>query len=330
MIISIEYDESGKPSVVFKSGNGHDPIIRKKGKSLLSFTDSFVVIDLETTGFDPYYNEIIEMAAIKVVNGQNAKVFCELVKPSSPIDSYTTELTGITNDMLSSCRNISEVLPDFISFLGSSIIVGHNVNFDINFIYDALADLSGDIFNNDFIDTMRLSRKILPELKNHKLITLASHYNISPTISHRSLADCETTALCYSCLMNEAIEKYESLENFNNSFKKTHKHISAKDVSSSNTVFDETHPLYGKACCFTGALESMQRKDAMQLVVDLGGTCTDSVTKKTNFLVLGNTDYCSNVKGNKTSKTLKAEKAKLSGQDIEIISENVFLDMINQ
>lgn len=72
----------------------------------------------------------------------------------------------------------------------------------------------------------------------------------------------------------------------------------------------------------------MVRKDAMQLVVDLGGSCSDSVTKKTNYLVLGNTDYCTNVKGNKTSKTLKAEKAKLAGQDIEIISENIFFEMV--
>ncbi|MBD5504126.1 MAG: exonuclease [Lachnospiraceae bacterium] len=330
MIISIEYDETGKPNVVFNNGNGHDPASRKKGKSLLAFTDSFVVIDLETTGFDPYYNEIIEMSAIKVESGTQTAIFSELVKPSVPVSTYITELTGITNDMLYSRRNISEVLPDFISFVGSSIIVGHNVNFDINFIYDNLIKLTGDIFKNDFIDTMRLSQKLLPDLKNRKLVTLAKHYNVSPTISHRSLSDCETTTLCYTYLMNDALEKYGSLENFKNSFQKIHKHVSAKDITSSNNAFDETHPLYGKVCCFTGALESMQRKDAMQLVVDLGGSCSDSITKKTNYLILGNTDYCSNVKGDKTSKTIKAEKAKLSGQDIEIISENVFLDMINQ
>lgn len=330
MIISVEYDDFGKPSVIVKNGTGHDPITRKKGKSLLSFIDSFVVVDLETTGFDPYYNEIIEISAIKIENWNKINIFSELVKPSFPVDSYITELTGITNDTLSSCRGISDVLPEFISFVGSSVIVGHNVNFDINFIYDNLFELSGNVFNNDYIDTMRLSRILLPDMKNHKLITLAKHYDISPTISHRSLSDCETTALCYSRLMNDAIEKYGSLEDFQNTFAKVHKHVSSKDITTQNTSFDETHPLYGKVCCFTGALESMQRKEAMQLVVDLGGSCSDSVTKKTNYLILGNTDYCSNVKGDKTSKTLKAEKAKLSGQDIDIISENVFLDMINQ
>lgn len=330
MIIAVKNDENGKPYVVIEKGNGHDPIIRNKGKSLIDFPTSFVVVDLETTGFDPFYEEIIEISAIKFENNQPISVFSELVKSQCPVSPYITELTGISNDMLYNCRDISEVMPDFISFVGNSVLVGHNVNFDINFIYDNLLKLTGEEFRNDFIDTMRLSQKLLPDLKNRKLQTLAAHYGVNPTTVHRSLADCETTALCYAHLSEDAENQYGTIDNFISICSPVHKHVSAKNLSTSNTVFDETHPLYGKVCCFTGALETMQRKDAMQLVLDLGGSCSDSVTKKTNFLILGNTDYCSNVKGNKTSKTLKAEKAKLSGQDIEIISENIFLDMINQ
>lgn len=330
MIISIEVDENGRSHVVMEKGNGHDPIIRKKGKSLLAFPDTYVVVDLETTGFDPYYEEIIEMSAIKFENGNKISVFDELVKPHTEIRPYITDLTGITNEMLSGCRDISQVLPEFISFVGSSVVVGHNVNFDINFIYDNLKEITGEIFSNDFIDTMRLSQKLLPDLKNRKLVTLATHYGIAPAVSHRSLADCETTASCYACLSANAIEQYGSLENFASVRHKVHKHISAKDLTAEKDIFDELHPLFGKVCCFTGALETMQRKEAMQIVLNFGGSCSDTVTKKTNYLILGNTDYCSNMNGNKTSKTLKAEAAKLKGQDIEIISENVFLDMINQ
>lgn len=306
--------------------NTRVPVSRYKGKSLIDFPVSFVVIDVETTGLDSIYDYIIEMSAIKIVDGIPSSVFSELVKPPYPIDSYITELTGITNDMLIECRNIFQVMSDFISFVGSSIIVGHNVNFDINFIYDHLMKLTGTPFSNDYIDTMRLSRKLLPGLKNYKLKTLALHYGITPTVSHRALADCETTALCYSHLLEDATKQYGSID----SFIATYKTVSAKNITTSNTVFDETHPLYGKVCCFTGTLNSMQRKDAMQLVVDFGGSCSNTVTKQTNYLILGNTDYCSNMTGEKTGKTLKAEKAKLAGQDIEIISENVFLDMVNQ
>ena len=96
------------------------------------------------------------------------------------------------------------------------------------------------------------------------------------------------------------------------------------------TEFDETHPLYGKLCVFTGTLEKMQRKDAMQIVVDLGGQVGNSVTKKTNFLILGNNDYCPLIKDGKSSKQKKAETLKLAGNDIEIISEDVFYDMISE
>ena len=86
----------------------------------------------------------------------------------------------------------------------------------------------------------------------------------------------------------------------------------------------------GKPACLRETLEKMARKDAMQIVVDLGGLVGNSVTKKTNYLILGNNDYCSSIKGGKSSKQKKAESLKLAGNDIEIISENVFYDMISE
>ena len=108
------------------------------------------------------------------------------------------------------------------------------------------------------------------------------------------------------------------------------KPVNAKDITTDNTDFDETHPLFGKLCVFTGTLEKMTRKDAMQIVVDFGGQVGNSVTKKTNYLILGNNDYCSSIKDGKSSKQKKAESLKLAGNDIEIISENVFYDMISE
>ena len=103
----------------------------------------------------------------------------------------------------------------------------------------------------------------------------------------------------------------------------------ASDIVSSSENVDPSNPLFGKVCVFTGTLEKMVRKDAMQLVANLGGINADNVTKKTNYLVLGNNDYCSSIKDGKSSKQKKAEKLKLSGQDIEIIPENVFYDIVS-
>ena len=81
-------------------------------------------------------------------------------------------------------------------------------------------------------------------------------------------------------------------------------------------------------CVFTGTLEKMSRKDAMQLVVDFGGSVGDNVTKKTNYLILGNNDFCQSIKDGKSNKQKKAEDLILKGHDIEILSENVFYDLV--
>jgi DNA polymerase-3 subunit epsilon len=106
--------------------------------------------------------------------------------------------------------------------------------------------------------------------------------------------------------------------------------LRAADVTSTNTDFDKSTLVFGKVFVFTGALQLMLRKDAMQSVVDMGGICGDRITTKTNYLVLGNNDYCKSIKDGKSSKQKKAEKYKLDGFDIDIISKNIFYDMISE
>ena len=101
-----------------------------------------------------------------------------------------------------------------------------------------------------------------------------------------------------------------------------------QQLKAESDNFDTTHPLYGKVCVFTGKLELMSREQAAQLVVNLGGTCGNGVTKKTNYLILGNNDYCSTIKDGKSSKQKKAEQLILSGQDLQIIPEDVFYELV--
>lgn len=98
-------------------------------------------------------------------------------------------------------------------------------------------------------------------------------------------------------------------------------------ISSDKTEFDETHPLYGKFCVFTGKLDKMTRTEAAQIVVNFGGICENTVTKKTNYLILGNTDYSKNIKDGKSAKQKKAEQYRLEGQDIVVIPESTFYDI---
>lgn len=307
-----------------------------KGKNVISFPDDYCVIDIETTGLSPDWDSIIEIAAAKFHKGNLVDTFTSLIKPDdfttdeSFLDDFIVNLTGITDEMLSKADSTALVLSKFYSFIGNSILVGHNVNFDINFLYDNCEHVIHKYLSNDFIDTMRLSRRIHKELNHHKLSDLVQYYNLSYENAHRALSDVEITSKCYICLVNEIIEKYASLEAFSKACRRSRSGVRADDISTSKTDFDTSNLLYGKVCVFTGTLEKMVRKEAMQIVADLGGKNADSVTKKTNYLILGNNDYCKSIKDGKSSKQKKAEKLKLDGYDIEIIPENVFYDIISE
>ncbi len=299
-----------------------------KGSSIIAFPKNFTVIDIETTGLSPEYDEIIELSAIKICDDMTIDTFSSLVKPSVEIDEYITSLTGITNDMLSTAPKLISVLPKYLEFIGNDILLGYNVNFDINFLYDNTENLSCKLLSNDFVDTMRIFKKLHPDLIHHRLQDLAALYNIDYSNAHRSLSDCKITYLGYIQLLDEIENSFSDVQEFINLFKRKRCQTKAADIEATTTDIDEDNLLFGKNIVFTGTLERMLRKDAMQLVVNHGGINSDNVTKKTNYLVLGNNDYCKSIKDGKSSKQKKAENLKLSGQDIEIISESVFYDMI--
>lgn len=323
-----------------------------KGNSVIDIIKNYIVIDIETTGLDSNFNEIIEISALKVRDNKVVDKYTSLVKPRAYfyadvestdfyiennekiqyIDEFISSLTGITNKMLGEANDITNVLPSFNEFIKDDILIGHNINFDINFLYDNYMTYLNKPLTNDFIDTLRMSRKLLPELKHHRLDDLIDYFNKETRNEHRALNDCVLTNEIYNDLSILALKKYETIENFKILFKKKHtsSEIKAKNIVAQTNTFDKEHPLYGKVCVFTGTLEKMLRKEAMQIVVNLGGTCGDNVTSQTNYLILGNNDYCKSIKDGKSNKQKKAEKLKMSGQYIEIISENVFYDLIEE
>lgn len=169
-----------------------------KGNSLIKDLDNYVVLDIETTSLDSYYGEILEISAVKVRNKKEVEYFSELIKINNEVGYFTTRLTGITNEMmLNEGKELKEVLQNFKKFLGDDIIIGHNVNFDINFIYDSMQDNLDEYLSNDYIDTLRISRKILPNLKHHKLDDLIDYFNLTKRNEHRALNDCVLTNQVY-------------------------------------------------------------------------------------------------------------------------------------
>lgn len=316
-----------------------------KGKSLIAFPDSYVLIDIETTGLD-FSCDIIEVAALKISDGEIVDSFSSLIQPNPSyilndddteqeifVDEFITELTGITNDMLKTAPKIDQVLPALAAFIGSSVLVGHNIaSFDSNFLYDKFLKILNQNFSNDYIDTLRISRWILDKLKHFRLSDIASYYSISYEGAHRALSDCHIAYKCFEQLKTSCIEKYGGVEPFLQEVQRRKslkaRGLRAEDIHAQTEEFDISHPLYGKVCVFTGTLEKMTRREAMQIVKNLGGENGDSVTKKTNYLILGNNDFCKSIKDGKSSKQKKAEKLKLDGADIDIISEDMFYAII--
>ncbi len=310
-----------------------------KGKSLIDFPTDYTVFDIETTGLDPYWSSVIEIGAVRVRNRQIVSEWSTLIKPTIYmindddeevyVDEFIEELTGITNEMLEQAPDASDILGNFFEFIGDDVLLGHNVHFDINFVYDLAQKNSTYLLKNDFVDLLRLVRKIFPSYPNHRLQTIAEQMGIEKNI-HRSIADCLVTQKAFE-KTRDYIEQNSidyKLMWRNNRHNGNYRKLDLREIVANVDEIDEDSPFFKKKVVFTGTLEKMQRKDAAQIVVNLGGECQNGVNKETNLLILGNNDYNPLVKDGKSSKQKKAEELKEKGQDIEILSENVFYDMI--
>lgn len=178
--------------------------------------DTYVVFDVETTGLSAVYDTIIELAAVKVVNGEIKERFERFANPHHPLSSTTTELTGITDDMVKDAPEVSEVIRDFKEFIGDSILVAHNASFDMGFFYEASKRAELHDKSYPVIDTLELARFLYPELRNHRLNTLAKKFDIELTQHHRAIYDTEATAYLFIRLMKDAAEKgIAFLDDFN-------------------------------------------------------------------------------------------------------------------
>ena len=184
----------------FIYGNKKYNFREHKGKSLLKWVDNYVLVDIETTGLSPRTDEIIEIGAIKVKENKIIDTYNTLIKIDRNLNPFITKLTGITDKMLETGKETDKALEEFVNFTGNEIIMGHNVNFDINFIYDKCLSYLDYYLSNDFVDTMRIAKHILPDIQNYKLGTLANYFVVDYRSAHRGLKDVEITYEVYNKL----------------------------------------------------------------------------------------------------------------------------------
>lgn len=169
------------------------------------FDVMFCVLDLETTGGSPRDCAITEIGAVKYRGGELLGTFQTLVDPGLPIPPFITILTGITEAMVVEAPDIAAALPAFLEFIGDSVIVGHNVRFDVSFLNAAAIEHGYPKLGNDTVDTAALGRRLVrDEVRNLRLQSLAAHFRSPVTPNHRALEDARATAHVLHGLLERA------------------------------------------------------------------------------------------------------------------------------
>lgn len=178
--------------------------------------EDFIVIDIETTGFNLEKSYIIEICAIKVEGGKITDEFSTLINPGFPINENVKRITGITNVMLNKKPKIEEVLPSFLEFSKGYTIVGHNVRFDISFINRFSKDILKESFRPRYICTLELSKKLFKGLRDYSLSSMADFLNIKYEKVHRAKDDAYISLFLFQKLLDILYSRMKLLPSYQN------------------------------------------------------------------------------------------------------------------
>lgn len=170
--------------------------------------NSYVCLDLETTGLDPKKDKIIEIGAVRVRDGEIDTMLETFINPGRTLGERITELTGINDKQLDDAPDISEILPELIDFIGDDVLLGHSVLFDYSFVKRAAVN-EKLTFEKNGIDTLKLARKFLPDLESRSLEFLCRHFEIEHS-AHRAIADAKAASALYKRLAEIFYEGHEA------------------------------------------------------------------------------------------------------------------------
>ena len=169
----------------------------------LAETD-YVVFDLETTGAKTPPCRVTEIGAFRVSGGVITEEFHTLVNPETPIPIFISQLTGITDRMVSRAPKFHEIAAEFLEFIGDSVLVAHNAHFDMRFLNHEIGRIHEQYrVANPHLCTVQLSRKLLPHIQNHRLNTVADYYSVALINHHRASEDARATAQIFINLLDE-------------------------------------------------------------------------------------------------------------------------------
>ncbi|USL27990.1 exonuclease domain-containing protein [Priestia megaterium] len=316
----------------------------RRGKKVLLFKGmtaemkSFVAFDFETANRNRH--SICSVGMVFVEDGKVIDTIYELINPQEEFDFYNISIHGIEPKDVEGAPTFTEFYELNRDKFSDRLFVAHYLPFDGYALRDALVRSHLVPVNKRFLCSYQLAKKLLPAQSSYNLKFLCEQYNIPLLQHHNALDDAKACANLFLALTTEFGIKNEeiltqassivagtySLDGFRSSYVKGSGSIDFSAIEI-NEDADQTHPFYERNIVFTGTLGAYKRKEAAQLVAERGGTPQKSVTKTTNYIVMGEFENTM-LNGNKSSKLVKAESLISKGADLEIISEDEFLKML--
>lgn len=311
-------------SIFVKNGvlhvSGAEDKLRHKGEEHPAFLNDYTLLDIETTGLRTYRDRVTELGAIKVHKGKVVDQYSHLVAypGSNRVPAFITRLNGITAVKIK--QNgipVARAIHDFRSFIGDDVIVGYNVNFDLNFIYDLAKKYHQPELTNNYVDVLRLARFAYPEWRHHRLLDCMQQMGIAQVEQHRGLDDSIATKTVYDHLRQKFTPAL---------LKKAQKEI--KNIDLTRTRVDgkwrRRDPVWTKKIVLTGHLH-MDQAQGQEMIKNMGGQLQRQVQSSTNYLIMGDHDFFShqNPELNRARALIK------KGQKISRLSESFFLNMLD-
>lgn len=276
--------------------------------STVTHLSDYVVLDLETTGLSAKKEKIIEIGIVKISDGVKIGEFSSLVNPEKQVSSRITKITGITNSDLVEAPLFSEIGVTVKNFIGDSLVIGHNITFDLSFLESAFAEC-GIHIGYTYLDTLDLARKTFPSFKDHKLETLITQLNLSDGQSHRALDD----VYCTHALFEKICDLYSNSPFMDAAF-------SCCTPIETYYIAPTDHPLSGLSVVLTGTF-TFTYSAVQKLISAGGGTVTKNISDDTDYLVYGFQDDLSGNLDAYESMLERASFLQTQGKKIQMINE---------
>lgn len=290
--------------------------INPRNHSLVIGVHDYCVVDTETTGLSKDSDKLVEVAIIKYKNDEIIDEYVSLVNPEKSISAQASAINGIKNADVANAPKYAEIAPRIAEMLADTVVIGHNVTFDLAFISSMLEE-QGQNLSIRCIDTLALARDVIPGMPDYKLQTLLAQLSIDPGSAHRADSDALATAelfrYCRDTLSNAAREA------------RMQQQAERKRQDTLRREKFARSPLLDTSFVFTGDFD-IEREDIEQMARDVGAVVRGSISSKTDYVVVGDlAGY-----GGSTQKSRDAEEVIRKGGKLKKITEAEFAAMIEE